>query len=394
VSAELEEPTGGDLVFDLEEGGLYLRGDRERIDALVAELLSSDALEARGGAAVGAADAAAMAASGAALLATGEEYLRLTADGLAKVREFGGQFDSTGALRGYVRSGGEFAGNLTFETVSFGAEQALALQTAAVTLALRSAIADVRKAVEEVQRGVDQIARRVEAREVGEVVGLYEYLESVVAATQTRGHLLRADWDSVSDAGRELHQSLRALRTYAHRTIASFDSRANVPTRARSVAAFADTHDLGGTLKLITIAERALHLWEYLRIEHVRVNDPDHVESALEDARTSLRTNRDRDRELIDEATRKLAALREIGPLEVHRVISIPELQRSAAAALDVLTDFATVSRTDLPDLDRTLYRPGLSDTQAELKRQAIGVRDGAKQIAGKVTEPLRTRKK
>ena len=377
-----QPPTGGDVAFDLEDGGLYLRGDRDRIDALLAELLSPEELEARREKTVSATDAAAAAATVGALLAAGEEYLRLTPESLAKVRQFGGEYDGTGALRGYVRSGGRFSGNLSFDTVSFGAEQALALQTAAVSLALRSAIADVKKAVEEVQKSLDKLARLVRAQEVGGVIGLYEHLEAVVTSTKSRGRLLKADWDSVSGAGLELRQSLAALRAYAQTTMRGFNADAQVPKRAKAIAAFSDQQDIGGTLNLIAVAERALHLWEYLRIEHVRVNDPEHVESALEDARASLRTNRDRDRELLEEATRKLEDLREIGPLETYRLFSIPELQQSADTALDALSDFATVSRTDLPELDRHIHRPPLSETRAEVMRHAIGAKDNAVKVS------------
>src|SRR5262249_18357786 len=91
-------------------------------------------------------DSAAVAASGVALAATSGEYLRMTAESLEKVRQYGAQYDKAGALRGYVRDGGRFAGQLSFEPVSLAAEQALALQTMAMSLALRTAIANVQKA--------------------------------------------------------------------------------------------------------------------------------------------------------------------------------------------------------------------------------------------------------
>lgn len=393
------------MVFDLEDGDLYLRGSQNQIDAVLTELLSPSELDERRERRVGVADVGGGAATVGAALVAGEEYLRLTPESLAKVRELGEQLDANGSLRGYVRNGNKFAGDLKFDKVSFAPEQALALQTAAVSLALRSAIADVQKAVQEVQESVDELARRARAREVGRVVGLYEHLQAVTASTRARRRLLKADWDSVSGAGLELRQSLTALRAYAHTTLNSFDAGARVPKRAKSLAAFSDTEGLGGTMKLIAVAEKALHLWQYLRIEHVRVTDPEHVESALDDARASLRDNQRRDGELAEAATAKLDALRQISPLETHHLLSIPDLQRNAEAALSTVEEFATVSRTDMPTLERHVRRPEFADTRAEVKRQAISAKDtaaeaskivgraagtGAKKAATKVVDPLR----
>ena len=84
------------------------------------------------------------------------------------------------------------------------------MQTAAVALALalRSAIADVQAAVEAVDEKVSDIQKKVRAREVGEVVGTYRYLQRVVDATRERGKLLEADWDQVAGARRDLEIAL------------------------------------------------------------------------------------------------------------------------------------------------------------------------------------------
>ena len=71
------------------------------------------------------------------------EDLRLTAASAVKVAQYGEQFDASGALRGLVRGEKGIAGKLVFEPVSKTADQALALHTAAVSLALCSATADV-----------------------------------------------------------------------------------------------------------------------------------------------------------------------------------------------------------------------------------------------------------
>jgi hypothetical protein len=136
-----------------DDAGLLVRGEPDAVDAVLAEILLPAELDAHRRAASHVADVAPAGMSVAALSVTAQEYLRPTAASLEKLSRLGAQTDSSGALRGYVRHNGKFAGNLSFETVSFGAEQALALQTAAVTMALRTAIANVEAAVERVKVG-------------------------------------------------------------------------------------------------------------------------------------------------------------------------------------------------------------------------------------------------
>jgi len=150
-------PAGEVTLFLDDNDGRLVHGDLHTVDAALAELLAPGEVEVHRRATSRVADVAAVGASAAAVATTAQEYLRLTADSLEKVKRLGAQTDGTGAQRGYVRGdGGQMAGQLTFETVTLGAEQVLALRTAAVSMALRSAIADVQAAVERVEERVSQ----------------------------------------------------------------------------------------------------------------------------------------------------------------------------------------------------------------------------------------------
>lgn len=125
------------------------------------------------------------------------------------------------------------------------------------------------------------------------------------------------------------------------------------------------------------IAEQALCFLEYLRLERIRTTDPGHVSSALADARRALSVQCERDAALARTGVERIEAAKRIDPLEVHRIFSIPDLREASAEALDVLESFANASRVELPELDRSVCRPPLSETRAEVKRQAISARDG-----------------
>ena len=245
-------------------------------------------------------EAGAVVAGAAALAMPAEELFRLTPDGLAKLAQYGEQLTDGGALRGFVRGdAGRFAGDLSFEAVSFGAEQALAMQTAAVALALRSAIVDVQAAVEAVGDKVSDIQKKVRAREIGEVVGTYRYLQRVVDATRERGRLLEADWDQVAGARRDLEVALESLRAYVTESINAINADDSLPSREAAITTITSNKGVAGSLRLILVAEQALHLLEYLRLERVRTTDPDQVPSALADARKSLAAQQGLDAALV-----------------------------------------------------------------------------------------------
>ncbi len=292
--------------------------------------------------------------------------------------QYGERFTENGELLGNVREvSGRYAGELSFEAVSFGAEQALAMQTAAVALALRSAIADVQVAVEAVDEKVSDIQKKVRAREVGEIVGTYRFLKRVVDSTRERGQLLEADWDQVTGSRRDLEIALESLRAYITESINDIKTEDSLPKRESAIKRIASNKGVAGSLHLILIAEQALHLLEYLRLERVRTTNPDQLPSALADAKRSLSEQRALDNTLVQAAVVRIEAAKQVEPLEIHRFFSIPALQKTPDQAFDVLESFANASRSELPEINRMVRRPEFSEARAEVKRNALIARDG-----------------
>ena len=251
------------------------------------------------------------------------------------------------------------------------------MQTAAVALALRSAIADVQAAVEAVDEKVSDIQKKVRSREVGEVVGTYRFLQRVVDSTRQRGQLLEADWDQVAGARRDLEIALESLRAYVTETTSEIDAEDSLPKREAAIKRITNNKGAAGSLRLILVAEQALHLLEYLRLERVRITAPEQVPSALADARHSLATQRELDASLVQSAIARIEAAKQVDPLEIHRVFSIPQLAKASTKAFDAFESFANASRADLPEFDRLVHRPEFAETRAEVKRHAVNARDG-----------------
>lgn len=317
------------------------------------------------------ADGAAVVASAEAMTAEAGEYLRFAGNSADLIKQFGEQYDSTGALRGWVKDGNQFAGQLTFDKVTLAPQQALAMQSAAVSMALRTAIANVEAAVERVEGKVDEINRRLDSRLRGDVIGTLRHLEQVVASTNARGRLLQADWNAVAPIRNQLERDLTTLRTHVIRSAEALSDR-SLPKREDALKDFTGRRgDVSDMLQLIKVTEQSLHLWEYLRIQEVAAREPEHVASAVHDARQSLRNQQELDVALLETLRGAVDEARVIAPLEYRHLFTKKSLTKGAASFDDVLVEFAVSTR--LPELDALaeLDSPTFSDARQEVGRRA-----------------------
>jgi hypothetical protein len=357
----------GDVLLWREADGLVVMGaERER-----RRLLSTLGIST---------SASGVAGSVAALTSSGGDYYKLTAQSAAKLSALGKQFDENNSMYGFVRSGNRFAGNLRFDQVNFAPEQALALQSAAVSLALRSAIADVQAAVERVEDKIEDVQRHLRAQLNGDVIGTLRHLEQVATSTQQRGVLLEADWASVAGVRVDISRNLERLREFVARQAADIDARSRLPKREGKLDDFLEPGGGRDQLNLILVSEHSLHLWEMLRVAHVRQREPQHVESALADARRSLAQERRRNEELVASVMNCVEELRQIRPLELHRVFSGREMRQTAADIHESLQDFARAARLPLPELGEAVL-PTVRDARDEARAMALDTARGAKAL-------------
>ena len=359
-------PEGDVLLWREEDGLVVLGAERDRRTFLAAAGATSDA--------------AGVAGSVAAVTSAGGDYLKLTAESAKKLKELGKQFDENDSMYGYVKSGNQFAGNLRFDQVNFAPEQALALQSAAVTLALRSAIADVQAAVERVEDKIEDVQRHLRAQLNGDVIGTLRHLERVATSTQQRGYLLETDWASVAGIRVDISRNLERLRDFVARQAGDIDARTRLPKREAKLDDFLEPGGGRDQLNLILISEHSLHLWEMLRVAQVRQREPQHVESAIADARDSLAHERRRNEELVASVMSCVDDLRQVRPLEFHRVFSAREMRQTAADIHASLQDFARAARLPLPELSEAVL-PTVRDARDEAQARALETARGAKAL-------------
>lgn len=357
----------GDVLLWREEDGLVVLGAERDRRRFLATLGSTSG-------AVG------VASSVSALTSAGGDYYKLTAESAAKLAALGKQVDQNNSMYGFVRSGNRFAGNLRFDQVSFAPEQALALQSAAVSLALRSAIADVQAAVERVEDKIEDVQRHLRAQLNGDVIGTLRHLERVATSTQERGFLLEADWASVAGVRVDISRNLERLRDFVVRQAGDIDARSRLPKREAKLDDFLEPGGGRDQLNLVLVSEHSLHLWEMLRVAQVRQREPQHVESAIADARRSLAQERRRNEELVASVMSHVDELRRVRPLEFHRVFSAREMRQTAADIHESLQDFAQAARLPLPELSETVL-PTVKDARDEVRARAFNTARGAKAL-------------
>ncbi|MBB3086665.1 hypothetical protein [Geodermatophilus sabuli] len=294
-------------------------------------------------------DAASVAASLSAVGATAGEALRFSPESLDLLRHHDLIPGDPGFFRMAVRGeGGQFAGQLQWQSVSLGPEQALAIQNLTANLALRAAIADVARAVERVEGKVSQLLALAEAQNAGDVMGRHRALRRIVDTLDETGQLSAADWDAVAPLGPELEVATDRLRRYATKTLQDFDVSAKASTRARDLASAVEQNRLGEILQLLLVAEDALYLWQQLRLERIRVTEAGLHQQARRDALKQLREDAAADRQLLDDLAATLSDTAALKPLETHHRVTARRLRRHAASLHVDVTAFAEARRLQI----------------------------------------------
>lgn len=374
-------PDGPDVHVLMDQHGVLVVGPAESRSRALQRVLEPLGAATSQVSARSVTDAVGVAASVAAVGAAGAEYFSLTADGAAKLAQFHQKNASDGGMYGFVMDdSGRFAGQLTFDKASLVGGQALALQTAATSMALRTAIADVQAAVERVEDRVEDVQRRLRAQQIGEIIGTHRHLERVVRSTRERGVLLDADWESVAGVRVGLYRALEEMREFVRSQAADIDPRSRLSKRESKLDDFLDSGGGRDVLDLILVTERSLLLFEHLRLVRIQSSQPDHLESALAEAREALAEERRLDQELVATVMAAVDELRTVAPLEIHRFMSAREMRQTATDIHVALARFAEAVRLPAPELV-LLDHPTLADAREDLRSRASVVGRSAKQL-------------
>lgn len=378
--AESDE-AGAEVSLVVQEDGLLVAGEPAAVDRYVEQLrelprsLGNPELMPQT-----LADIASAATGLAALRATSGTYFRMSPESLELFQSLKVMPGSPGYFKGNFFGASGIAKQADFQEVSLVAEQALSLQTMMATVALRAAIQQVQNAVERVEGKVDDLVALTKAETIADVLGYHRVLADYVNSMDRTGTLPSVDWDTVAGLGPELVKGIERLRLYVRLRVDNLVHTQGAKKRASGLHELVDESRLGEVLQLLVVAEDSHYLWQRLRIERSHTSDPDHVGEIIESARRLLREDLKADRDLILGLQEWLVEYGSLKPLEIHRVLSRNKLEADVPRVRQELDEFVEARRLQVaswPDLER----PTLQDAQAEVRRRAIQVRDGVREL-------------
>lgn len=380
------------LTFSVSETGVLVAGERHDVALYMDRLRETVGGWGQAVSVTDVADLAATAAAAGSVVASAGSFVQLSQrsmDLLAQNKMIPGRTAEffQGAVRGQH---GRFAGNLEFKVVKFAPSQAAALQLAAATAALRLAVENVEQAVAGVEGKVDELVARARAADVGPVVAHHAVLREMTAVLDQEGSLPRTDWDTVQHLGANVPGAIETIRRYVVTQIEVLDPSAPTQDRAKRLRRVVESGQIGLMLQLLVLAEDAYYLWQRLRLERVRVSDPDHLSSVTGRANAQLAQDLRRDTEMADQLT---AALSEYGtqrPLERLRPLATRDLQDNVAILRGDLDRFADLRHIQIAEWSE-LSRPSVSDAVRELRDIASGTGqraiDQARFVAAEVSD-------
>jgi hypothetical protein len=238
-------------------------------------------------------DVAATLGAIAGMQGTTGEFVRLSGHSVNLLKQFGPVPAEPGFFRAFVHGpNGRIAGQLTWQPVQVAAQHALSLQLAAATVALRLAIGNLEHAVERVEEKISAIQVFLQTEQIGDVLGRYEVLRQVAENIAQGAVLAQADWDAVAGIGPECARDIQRIRSWVTRS-------AQFAGRDRSDALKTLT-ELREPLALLTIAEQSQLLWHAIKLEQIKLHEPQRLDDSIEAGRTTLRAQRELDTGLRD----------------------------------------------------------------------------------------------
>lgn len=215
--------------------------------------------------------------------------------------------DSNGTIRSHAR------------IPAPGGVAAIAPQMAAL-MALEAAISaqfdQIHEHLDVIEDKVDEVLRLAAAERLGDIYGHHRVLARKARAMADGDALTATDWSSLAGLGPDLEVGVERLRMHASKQAETLDSRLGPGKRAEQLEAMVRKNRLGETLQLLVVAQKSLFLWQRLRLEQVRVTEPEHFEQTIASARNILREQYRADVDLV-------VGLREL--LTTHAVLKTSE---------------------------------------------------------------------
>ena len=316
---------------------------------------------------------------------TSGTYFKLSAESLKALKAANGGQIPTGWISGVVRGdGAKILQHLDLKKVHFGPDQALALQTAAIGMALRSAIAEVLDAVERVEGKVDEVTRLIRAERLGHVLGDRRTLTSLVERVRTSGTISETDWSSVAAMGPAIVRDIEALRSHIR---SSIDAEIKTSTGSRLDVAelLLDEARVRESLELLIVAEENHNLWQLLRVAQVREHERQHLAQTIEHARQAIAVDTAADQALVTSLHEVLGQLAETSGTEGLALLNRGRLRDRIVELTSALEWFSDQRLLELEAVPASEW-PGFKDSARHVARRAATTASELADVAREVS--------
>jgi hypothetical protein len=288
-------------------------------------------------------DVAAALGTVTGLLRTHGAYFELSADSLKKLQAGGQLMDAGGGwVRGVIRGGrGRFTDLAEFRRVGLAPTQALSVQLAATTLALMVATANVERAIQELGVDVATIRSIAEGKQLGDVAGLYRVLDQARGEADELGYVPESTWAAVAPHGVTAQQQADGARAIISRLVEGWPTETGVGGQEQVTRRVLKDGTLRSWLSVLAHSEANLLLWQSLKIDRVRVTEPELLADQVRRGESLARDNHDADQRLVERIAEAIQRMDAIETLDEPRWIELRRLRHNLTALHTELGAFA-----------------------------------------------------
>ncbi|GLZ49473.1 hypothetical protein Acsp06_56580 [Actinomycetospora sp. NBRC 106375] len=325
-----------DVTAWAEDGRLLVAGEQAAVDAFIAELAPDRELDLRPYRAL---------SEGVGSLGqsrTGEMAKRYVELGAERWKEVASSGGVSSELRVVARDAktGKFVANVPAPSLKAVAkvQPEVMIALAAIEMALQS----LTETVEEIASNVEDLKRIAETVEIGNLAGLYRVLANARTQVDRTGTISRTTWESLATHEVTAQQSADRLRAYLQRVLKDLPVAKDAGDRSKAAGRLLKEGTLQRTLRLLVLAEQCRLLWRSLKLDQVRVAEPEALDAEAEAAKALLAENAHADRELVAALRQAVEQLTKVGPLDGARLMTRSQMPEQRAALRAQVEEFAT----------------------------------------------------
>ncbi|WP_206037264.1 hypothetical protein [Rhodococcus sp. BL-253-APC-6A1W] len=225
---------------------------------------------------------------------------------------------------------------------------------AVALIALEAAIAaqfdEIHEHLDVIEDKVDEVLRLAYAEQIGDVYGHHRVLVALVREIRGSHALTATDWLTIASLGVDLAVGVERLRTHAVKQLEILDREAGPAKRAEQLEKMLRTNRLADTLRLLVVAQKSLFLWQKLRLEQVKVREPEYLDQTIVSARDRLHEQFRADIDLITKLREAIDIHAVLRTTEVHHMFVGRTLTKLRVELDELLTEFVRARNLQLSE--------------------------------------------